>query len=241
MLESLEGRRGMVRAKPPLPAIKGLFGTPTVINNVLTIASVPSILARGAEAYAALGQNRSLGTQVFQLAGNIARGGIVETAFGISARELIDDFGGGTRSGRPLRAVQIGGPLGAYLVPEKLDVAMAYETLIEAGGMIGHGGVVLFDDSVNMAEQARFAMDFCVEESCGKCTPCRIGAVRGVETIDKIRAGKDVEASTELLRDLCDVMTQGSLCAMGGLTPNPVLSALNQFPEDFASPVIATG
>ena len=241
MLESLEGRRGMVRAKPPLPAIKGLFGTPTVINNVLTIASVPSILARGAEAYAALGQNRSLGTQVFQLAGNIARGGIVETAFGISAKELIEDFGGGTRSGRPLRAVQLGGPLGAYLSPEKLDVAMEYEALIEAGGMIGHGGVVLFDDSVNMAEQARFAMDFCVEESCGKCTPCRIGAVRGVETIDKIRAGKDVEANTELLRDLCDVMTQGSLCAMGGLTPNPVLSALNTFPEDFASPVIATG
>jgi len=241
MLESLEGRRGMVRAKPPLPAIKGLFGTPTVINNVLTIASVPSILARGAEAYAALGQNRSLGTQVFQLAGNIARGGIVETAFGISAKELIEDFGGGTRSGRPLRAVQIGGPLGAYLSPEKLDVAMEYEALIEAGGMIGHGGVVLFDDSVNMAEQARFAMDFCVEESCGKCTPCRIGAVRGVEIIDKIRAGKDVEANTELLRDLCDVMTQGSLCAMGGLTPNPVLSAMNTFPEDFASPVIATG
>ena len=241
MLESLEGRRGMVRAKPPLPAIKGLFGTPTVINNVLTIASVPSILARGAKAYAALGQNRSLGTQVFQLAGNIARGGIVETAFGISARELIEDFGGGTRSGRPLRAVQIGGPLGAYLSPEKLDVAMEYEALIEAGGMIGHGGVVLFDDTVNMAEQARFAMDFCVEESCGKCTPCRIGAVRGVETIDKIRAGQNVEANTELLRDLCDVMTHGSLCAMGGLTPNPVLSALNSFPEDFASTVIATG
>ena len=241
MLESLEGRRGMVRVKPPLPAIKGLFATPTVINNVLTIASVPSILARGAEAYAALGQNRSLGTQVFQLAGNIARGGIVETAFGISAKELIEDFGGGTRSGRPLRAVQIGGPLGAYLSPEKLDVAMEYEALIEAGGMIGHGGVVVFDDSVNMAEQARFAMEFCVEESCGKCTPCRIGAVRGLETIDKIRAGKDVEANTELLRDLCDVMTQGSLCAMGGLTPNPVLSALNTFPEDFASPVIVAG
>jgi len=241
MLESLEGRRGMVRAKPPLPAIKGLFGTPTVINNVLTIASVPSILARGAEAYAALGQNRSLGTQVFQLAGNIAQGGIVETAFGITARELVEDFGGGTRSGRPLRAVQIGGPLGAYLSADKLDVSMEYEALIAAGGMIGHGGVVLFDDTVNMAEQARFAMDFCVEESCGKCTPCRIGAVRGVETIDKIRAGKDVAANTELLRDLCDVMTQGSLCAMGGLTPNPVLSALNQFPEDFESPVIATG
>ena len=241
MLESLEGRRGMVRAKPPLPAIKGLFGTPTVINNVLTIASVPSILARGAEAYAALGQERSLGTQVFQLAGNIAHGGIVETAFGITARELVGDFGGGTRSGRPIRAVQLGGPLGAYLPDDKLDVAMTYEALAEAGGMIGHGGIVVFDETVNMAEQARFAMDFCVEESCGKCTPCRIGAVRGVETIDKIRAGQDVAGNTALLRDLCDVMTQGSLCAMGGLTPNPVLSAINQFPEDFQSPVIATG
>ena len=235
MLESLEGRRGMVRAKPPLPAIKGLFGTPTVINNVLTIASVPSILARGADAYAALGQNRSLGTQVFQLAGNIACGGIVEMAFGVTARELIEGFGGGTRTGRPVKAVQIGGPLGAYLPAGALDVAMEYEALAAAGGMIGHGGLVVFDDSVNMAEQARFAMDFCAEESCGKCTPCRIGAVRGVEVIDKIRAGSAVEANTELLRDLCDVMTQGSLCAMGGLTPQPVLSALNGFAEDFAA------
>ena len=241
MLESLEGRRGMVRAKPPLPAIKGLFGTPTVINNVLTIASVPSILARGAETYAALGQERSLGTQVFQLAGNIAQGGIVETAFGITARALVADFGGGTRSGKAVRAVQLGGPLGAYLPDDKLDVAMTYEALAAAGGMIGHGGIVVFDETVNMADQARFAMDFCVEESCGKCTPCRIGAVRGVETLDKIRAGQDVEGNTALLRDLCDVMTQGSLCAMGGLTPNPVLSAINQFPEDFQSPVIATG
>ena len=234
MLESIEGRRGMVRVKPPLPAIEGLFGTPTVINNVMTMASVPSIMARGAESYARLGTEKSQGTQVFQIAGNTARGGIVETAFGISARELIEDFGGGTRSGRPVRAVQIGGPLGAYLPADRLEVAMGYETLAEAGGMIGHGGVVVFDESVDMAQQARFAMEFCAEESCGKCTPCRIGSTRGVEVIDRIRSGEDPEDNTVLLRDLCEVMTDGSLCAMGGLTPMPVLSALDNFPEDFA-------
>lgn len=233
MLESLEGRRGTVRAKPPLPAIEGLFGTPTVINNVLTIASVPSILARGAEAYAELGQERSRGTQVFQLAGNIARGGIVEVAFGISAHELIFGLGQGTKSGRPLKAVQVGGPLGAYLTADALQVPMAYESLAAEGAMLGHGGLVVFDDSVDMAEQARFAMEFCVEESCGKCTPCRIGAVRGVEVIDDLLASDAPENAEQLLRDLCDVMTQGSLCAMGGLTPQPVLSALDQFPEDF--------
>jgi len=237
MLESIEGRRGMVRVKPPLPAIEGLFGTPTVINNVMTMASVPSIMARGAQAYAALGTEKSQGTQVFQLAGNIARGGIVETAFGVSARELIEGFGGGTLSGRPVRAVQIGGPLGAYLPADQLDVPMGYETLAEAGGMIGHGGVVVFDESVDMAQQARFAMEFCAEESCGKCTPCRIGSIRGVEVIDRIRSGEDPEGNTVLLRDLCEVMTDGSLCAMGGLTPMPVLSALDNFPEDFAPPV----
>jgi formate dehydrogenase iron-sulfur subunit len=234
MLESLEGRRGMVRAKPPLPAIKGLFGVPTVINNVLTIASVPGILGRGAEAYAALGCERSRGTQVFQLAGNIAQGGIVEMAFGVSARELVEEFGGGTLSGRPVKAVQIGGPLGAYMPPDQLDVPMAYEALADAGAMLGHGGLVVFDDGADMAEQARFAMEFCAEESCGKCTPCRIGAVRGVEVIDRLREGKDTETQTLLLRDLCDVMKQGSLCAMGGLTPNPVLSALDHFAEDFS-------
>ena len=222
-----------MRAKPPLPAIEGLFGTPTVINNVLTIASVPSILARGPEAYAELGQERSRGTQVFQLAGNIARGGIVEVAFGISAHELIFGLGQGTKSGRPLKAVQVGGPLGAYLTADALQVPMAYESLAAEGAMLGHGGLVVFDDSVDMAEQARFAMEFCVEESCGKCTPCRIGAVRGVEVIDDLLASDAPENAEQLLRDLCDVMTQGSLCAMGGLTPQPVLSALDQFPEDF--------
>ncbi|MGA1146404.1 MAG: NADH-ubiquinone oxidoreductase-F iron-sulfur binding region domain-containing protein [Candidatus Nanopelagicales bacterium] len=233
MLESIEGRRGMVRAKPPIPAIEGLFGTPTVINNVLTMASVPSIMARGASDYAALGIGRSQGTQVFQLAGNIARGGIVETAFGVTAAELVYEFGGGTLSGRPVKAVQIGGPLGAYLSADSLDVAMGYESLAEAGGMLGHGGLVVFDDTVDMSEQAHFAMEFCAEESCGKCTPCRIGSVRGAEVIDLMRRGVDAESNEVLLRDLCEVMTDGSLCAMGGLTPMPVLSALDNFPEDF--------
>jgi formate dehydrogenase iron-sulfur subunit len=234
MLDSLEGKRGMVRAKPPIPAITGLFGKPTVVNNVLTLASVPSILADGAEAYAALGMGRSLGTQVFQLAGNIERGGVFETAFGMSLSELINDYGGGTRSGRPVRAVQVGGPLGAYLPAGQLDLPLDYEAFAAANAMLGHGGIVVFDDTVDMASMARFAMEFCAEESCGKCTPCRVGSVRGVETIDKIVAGQDTDANLAVLNDLCELMTDGSLCAMGGLTPNPVLSALKHFPDDFA-------
>jgi len=233
MLDSLEGLRGMVRAKPPIPALVGLFGKPTLVNNVLTLASVPWILSHGAEAYQEYGAGRSRGTQVFQLAGNIARGGIVETAFGIALEDLVNDFGGGTRSGRPVRAVQVGGPLGGYFRPEELAVAMDYERLLEAGGMLGHGGVVVFDDTVNMAAQARFAMEFCAKESCGKCTPCRIGSTRGVETIEKIVSGVDRDLHLQVLEDLCDVMTEGSLCAMGGLTPLPVRTALTKYPEDF--------
>ncbi|WP_338702270.1 NADH-quinone oxidoreductase subunit NuoF [Streptomyces sp. Q6] len=233
MLESLEGKRGMVRAKPPIPAIEGLFGKPTVVNNVLTLTTVPVVLADGAKAYQDLGVGRSRGTQVFQLGGNIKRGGIVETAFGITLRELIEDYGGGSLSGRPIRAVQVGGPLGAYLPEAQFDLPMDYEAFAEAGAMLGHGGVVVFDDSVDMAAQARFAMEFCAEESCGKCTPCRVGSVRGVEVIDKIVAGTHRDENLALLEDLCDLMTDGSLCAMGGLTPMPVRSALAHFPDDF--------
>ena len=233
MLESLEGKRGMVRPKPPIPALQGLFGKPTLVNNVLTLAAVPGIIADGAAAYQALGMERSRGTQVFQLAGNIARGGIVELAFGVTLGELVEGYGGGTRSGRPLRAVQVGGPLGAYLPADTLDVPMDYEALAAAGGLLGHGGIVVFDDSVDMAAQARFAMEFCAAESCGKCTPCRVGSTRGVEVIDKITAGVDRERNLVLLEDLCTTMTDGSLCAMGGLTPLPVRSALSHFPEDF--------
>ena len=236
MLESLEGKRGMVRPKPPIPALKGLFGQPTLVHNVLTLSAVPSIIADGPGDYQALGVDRSRGTQVFQLAGNLARGGIVEIAFGVTLRELIEDFGGGTLSGRPLRAVQVGGPLGAYLPAEALDVSMDYEALADSGGLLGHGGVVAFDDSIDMATQARFAMEFCAVESCGKCTPCRIGSTRGVEVIDKITAGVDRELNLVLLEDLCATMTDGSLCAMGGLTPLPVLSALAHFPVDVHRP-----
>lgn len=233
MLESLEGRRGVVRAKPPLPAIAGLFGKPTVINNVLSLAAVPRILAEGPEAYRRLGVGRSRGTQIFQLGGNVKRGGIVEVAFGITLGDLVEDFGGGSASGRAVRAVQVGGPLGAYLPRESFGLQADYEAFVAAGAMVGHGGVVVFDDTVDMAHQARFAMEFCAEESCGKCTPCRVGAVRGVEVIDRIVAGEDAEANLELLEDLCEVMTDGSLCAMGGLTPMPVRSALLHFPQDF--------
>jgi formate dehydrogenase iron-sulfur subunit len=239
MLESLEGKRGVIRAKPPIPALVGLFGQPTVVNNVLTLATVPMILADGGEAYGALGVGRSRGTQVFQLAGNLAHGGIVETAFGISLGELVLGYGGGTASGRPLRAVQVGGPLGAYLPVEQLDLPMDYEAFAEAGAMVGHGGIVAFDDTVDMARQARFAMEFCAEESCGKCTPCRIGSVRGVEVIDRIIADEDRAANLVVLQDLCEVMVDGSLCAMGGLTPMPVRSALRHFAEDFGKPGVA--
>ncbi|MBC6463289.1 formate dehydrogenase beta subunit [Actinomadura sp. HBU206391] len=233
MLESLEGKRGMVRAKPPIPALSGLFGKPTVVNNVLTVASVPMVLADGADAYRQRGVERSRGTQVFQLAGNIARGGIVETAFGVTLAELVHEFGGGTVSGRPVRAVQVGGPLGAYIPTSDLDLPMDYEAFAAAGAMVGHGGIVVFDDTVDMARQARFAMEFCAEESCGKCTPCRVGSVRGVEVVDRIIAGEDRDANLELLEDLCELMTDGSLCAMGGLTPLPVRSAMRHFSEDF--------
>ena len=236
LLESLEGRRGQIRPKPPLPAIKGLFGRPTVINNVLSFASTPWILEHGSKAYAAYGVGRSLGSQPFQLAGNIRHGGLVELAFGATLRDLVEGFGGGTRNGRPIRAVQVGGPLGAYFPASLLDTPLDYEALAKAGGMLGHGGIVVFDDTVDMARQARFAFEFCAKESCGKCTPCRIGSTRGVETVDKIIAGRDRASDIQLLRDLCEVMTDGSLCALGGLIPYPVQSALKHFPEDFDKP-----
>ncbi|MGM9488550.1 NADH-ubiquinone oxidoreductase-F iron-sulfur binding region domain-containing protein [Ideonella sp. YS5] len=233
MLESIEGKRGIVRAKPPLPAIEGLFGRPTVINNVISLASVPIILARGAAFYQDFGMGRSRGTLPFQLAGNIRHGGLVEKAFGLSLRELVFDFGGGTRSGRPVKAIQVGGPLGAYVPESKWDEPLDYEAYAAFGAVLGHGGIVVHDDTADMAKLARYAMEFCALESCGKCTPCRIGSTRGVEVIDRAIAGTNRPQQIHLLRDLCDTMLHGSLCAMGGMTPYPVLSALDHYPEDF--------
>jgi formate dehydrogenase iron-sulfur subunit len=238
LLESLEGKRGQVRAKPPLPALKGLFGQPTVINNVISLATVPIILARGAAYYRDFGMGRSKGTLPFQLAGNLKRGGLVEKAFGLSLRELLYDFGGGSASGRALRAVQVGGPLGAYLPESQWDEPLDYERYAGISAMIGHGGLVAFDDTVDMSKMARYAMEFCAVESCGKCTPCRIGAVRGTEVIDKIRNNEQRETQIVLLRDLCDTMLAGSLCALGGMTPYPVMSALEHFPEDFGADAV---
>ena len=236
MLESIEGKRGMVRFKPPIPALEGLFGKPTVINNVLSFAAVPFILAKGGAAYKNFGMGRSRGTLPFQLAGNIKQGGLVEKAFGVTLRQLVEDFGGGTFSGKPVRAIQVGGPLGAYLPASQMDLPMDYESFAAAQAMVGHGGLVVFDETVDMARQARFAMEFCAIESCGKCTPCRVGSTRGVEVIDKIIAGENRDANFILLDSLCQTMTDGSLCAMGGLTPMPVMSALKHFPEDFDKP-----
>ena len=233
LLDSLEGKRGQVRVKPPLPAVKGLFGKPTIINNVITLATVPLILERGADFYRDYGMGRSRGTLPLQLAGNIKYGGLVEKAFGLTLRELLYDYGGGSASGRPIRAVQVGGPLGAYLPEAQFDTPIDYESFASIKAMLGHGGIVAFDDTVDMAQQARFAMEFCAIESCGKCTPCRIGSTRGVEVIDRIIANQARSKNEILLRDLCETMRHGSLCAMGGLTPDPVLSALEHFPEDF--------
>ncbi len=234
LLNSLEGKRGIVRAKPPLPALQGLFGLPTVVNNVLSLASVPVIMDRGAAFYRDFGTGRSRGTMPIQLAGNIRHGGLYETAFGVTLGELVEEIGGGTLSGRPVRAVQVGGPLGAYFPPELFDTPFDYEAFAARDGLIGHAGIVVFDETVDMLKQARFAMEFCAVESCGKCTPCRIGAVRGVETLDRIAGGERPEAQVELLKDLCDTMKLGSLCALGGFTPYPVMSALTHFPQDFS-------
>jgi formate dehydrogenase iron-sulfur subunit len=233
LLESLEGKRGQVRFKPPLPALAGLFGQPTVINNVITFASVPIILDRGADFYQNFGMGRSRGTLPLQLAGNVKHGGLIEVAFGVSLREILYDYGGGSLSGRPIRAVQVGGPLGSYMPESQFDTPLDYEAFAAIKAMLGHGGIVVFDDTADMAAQARYAMEFCAVESCGKCTPCRIGSTRGVEVIDRLVGGENAAAQEVLLRDLCETMTYGSLCALGGLTPYPVISCLNHFPEDF--------
>ncbi len=233
MLESLEGKRGMVRYKPPVPAIVGLFGMPTIINNVITLASVPIVVEKGGNFYKDYGMGRSRGTLPIQLAGNAKRPGLIEKAFGVTLREIIYEYGGGTASGRPVRAVQVGGPLGAYFPDSMLDLPMDYEAIAAKGGLVGHGGIVVFDDTVDLAQMARYAMEFCAIESCGKCTPCRIGSTRGVDVIDRIIRNEDRAANAELLRDLCDTMQSGSLCALGGLTPLPVRSALTHFPGDF--------
>ena len=233
MLESLEGKRGEIRVRPPLPAIKGLFGQPTIVNNVISLASVPVILHKGAEFYKNFGVGKSRGTIPLQLAGNIKRGGLCERAFGMTLRELLYDFGGGSASGRPIRAVQVGGPLGAYIPASQFDTPIDYEALSGIGALLGHGGVVAFDDTVDMAKMARYAMEFCAVESCGKCTPCRIGSTRGVELMDRIIANVDRSRNLELINELCETMLHGSLCGLGGMTPFPVQSALKYFREDF--------
>ena len=234
LLNSLEGKRGTVRAKPPLPALQGLFGRPTVVNNVISLASIPVIMDRGAAFYRDFGVGRSHGTIPIQLAGNIRHGGLYETAFGLPLGQLINDIGGGTITGRPVKAVQVGGPLGAYFPVSLFDTIFDYEAFTAAGGLIGHAGIVVFDDTADMLHQARFALEFCAVESCGKCTPCRIGSTRGVETVDRIALGIEPEKNTALLADLCETMKFGSLCALGGFTPYPVMSALRHFPDDFA-------
>jgi formate dehydrogenase iron-sulfur subunit len=234
LLNSLEGKRGIVRAKPPLPALQGFMGRPTVVNNVISLASVPVIMDKGAAYYRDFGMGRSRGTIPLQIAGNVKHGGLYETAFGLTLGEIVDTIGGGTASGRPVRAVQVGGPLGAYFPRALFDTPFDYESFAAKDGLIGHAGITVFDETVDMLKQARFAMEFCAVESCGKCTPCRIGSTRGVETADKIAQGIEPEKNRALLADLCNTMKFGSLCALGGFTPYPVMSAMTHFPEDFS-------
>jgi formate dehydrogenase iron-sulfur subunit len=233
LLESLEGKRGLVRYKPPLPAIEGLYGKPTVVNNVISLATIPIILDKGAKFYADFGMGRSKGTLPIQLAGNLKQTGLIEKAFGITLRELLYDFGGGSATGKNIKAVQVGGPLGAFLPEHQFDTPLDYEKFSEINAVVGHGGIVAFDDTIDMSKLARYSFEFCAIESCGKCTPCRIGSTRGMEVIDKIKDGVDQEKNVEVLRDLGETMVHGSLCAMGGMTPFPVISALNFFPKDF--------
>ncbi len=240
LLDSIEGKRGQVRAKPPLPAHKGLFGKPTVINNVLTFAAVPWILAEGSAAYQAHGVGRSRGAMPFQISGDVKHGGLFEAPFGMTLGELVDEVGGGTLSGKPVKAVQVGGPLGAYFPRALFDTPLDYEAFAAKDGLLGHASVVVFNDTVDMKAQARYALEFCAFESCGKCTPCRIGATRGVETIDKLTAGDGPAKQMEILKDLCETMKFGSLCALGGFTPYPVMSAITHFPEDFSPRAMKT-
>jgi formate dehydrogenase iron-sulfur subunit len=239
LLDSLEGKRGIVRAKPPLPAHKGLFGKPTVVNNVLSLVAVPTVLDRGADFYADFGFGRSRGTMPIQIAGNVRFGGLYETAFGLTLGEIVDGIGGGTLSVRPVRAVQCGGPLGAYFPRSMFDMPYDYEAFAAKDGLVGHGGIVVFDDTVDMAKMARFAMEFCAVESCGKCTPCRIGSVRGMEVIDRVLEGVNPAENMALLEDLCNTMKFGSLCALGGFVPYPVMSAVRHFREDFKPRALA--
>ena len=232
LLNSLEGKRGVVRAKPPLPALQGFMGRPTVVNNVISLASVPVIMAKGAAFYKDFGLGRSRGTIPLQIAGNVKRGGLYEVAFGLTLGQIVNEIGGGTASGRPVKAVQVGGPLGAWFPPSLFDTPFGYEEFGAKDGLIGHAGLTIADDSTDMLAMARFAMEFCAIESCGKCTPCRIGAVRGVETLDRLAAGD--ASAIPLITDLCNTMKSGSLCALGGFTPYPVMSAITHFPDDFA-------
>ncbi len=233
LLESLEGRRGVVRAKPPYPAVAGLYGRPTIVSNVLTFATVPNILAKGGAWHASLGTERSRGTIALQLGGRLKQAGLVEIPFGMTLRHVLDQFGGGMAPGSRFKAVQVGGPLGSLFPESQLDIPICYDAFAEAGAILGHGGIVVYDQETDMVDLARHFMAFTADESCGKCTPCRIGSVRGREILERIQAGGGTVESLDLLKDLGETMKATSLCALGGRAPYPVLTAIEQFPEEF--------
>jgi formate dehydrogenase iron-sulfur subunit len=233
LLESLEGRRGVVRAKPPYPAVAGLYQRPTIVSNVLTFATVPSILAHGGSWFASMGTDRSKGTIALQLGGRVKQPGLVEIPFGATLREVLDQFGGGMPVGARLKAVQVGGPLGSLFPSDRLDIPLCYDVFQEAGAILGHGGIVVYDDETDMVDLARHFMAFTERESCGKCVPCRIGSTRAREILNRVYEGQGTAQDLSLLTDLGDTMQYASLCALGGRAPYPVLTAMEHFPQEF--------
>jgi formate dehydrogenase iron-sulfur subunit len=240
LLESLEGRRGVVRVKPPYPAVSGLYGRPTIVSNVLTFATVPTILTKGGAWYVSLGTEQSRGTIALQVGGRVKQPGLVEIPFGMTLRQVFDQFGGGMADGARLKAVQVGGPLGSLFPESKLDIPICYDAFAEAGAILGHGGIVIYDDETDMVDLARHFMAFTADESCGKCTPCRIGSVRGREILERVQAGGASEEDLALLSDLGETMKTASLCALGGRAPYPILTAIEHFPDEFRNKLSPT-
>jgi bidirectional [NiFe] hydrogenase diaphorase subunit len=235
LIHSVEGKRGMPRMRPPYPSKSGLWDAPTVINNVETMANVPSIINKGAEWYASIGTEKSKGTKVFALAGQLRNTGLIEVPMGITLREIVYDIGGGIPGDREFKAAQTGGPSGGCIPAEYLDSPVDYESLTKLGSIMGSGGLVIIDDSTNMPDFANFFMDFCVDESCGKCIPCRVGTVQIRKLLDKINAGEGKPEDLEKLDKLCQLVKKTSLCGLGQSAPNPVLSTMKYFQNEYDS------
>ena len=233
LMSSVEGRRGVPRPRPPFPAERGLWGCPTLLNNVETFANIPPIIRKGADWFASIGTEKSKGTKVFALAGKIRNTGLIEVPMGMALREIVEDMGGGVPDGSPVKAVQTGGPSGGCIPAEALDIPVDYESLGKVGSIMGSGGMIVMDGDTNMVDVARFFMEFCMDESCGKCIPCRAGTVQMYRLLEKIIAKKATQLDLNKLEELCDLVKNTSLCGLGQTSPNPVLSTLRFFRHEY--------